>query len=303
MKLGCAAEGSITESKSYIRWSLLHEHETAPTWAFDYQRYRNDPSPKILVLGTYAHPVTGNNLVGGINLNYLSPRQKLQLRKQLPNLMTAKNLYDRYHLGLRTLPDIFDTYYRTYNPAFIRGIQQDVIIPDVPKADAGSDLIKHRLDRIKKTKTQRQQEYMPKYPKDISNMEKAIDKKTDEILKQPPAELPLSAAPEVRAAVNNKIDQKAREEHPEMIAVPSLQQEVDQEDDGYIAPEPDKVTRPEVKSEIQDETEETETELEAETDEDPLDMKESLIYYDPTQRRYIIEPAYSFVSHHTPKTR
>ena len=238
MKLGCAAEGSITESKSYIRWSLLHEHETAPTWAFDYQRYRNDPSPKILVLGTYAHPVTGNNLVGGINLNYLSPRQKLQLRKQLPNLMTAKNLYDRYHLGLRTLPDIFDTYYRTYNPAFIRGIQQDVIIPDVPKADAGSE-----------------------------------------------------------------IDQKAREEHPEMIAVPSLQQEVDQEDDGYIAPEPDKVTRPEVKSEIQDETEETETELETETDEDPLDMKESLIYYDPTQRRYIIEPAYSFVSHHTPKTR
>jgi bifunctional DNA-binding transcriptional regulator/antitoxin component of YhaV-PrlF toxin-antitoxin module len=32
------------------------------------------------LLGSYRHPVTGNDLIGGINLNYLSPRQKLKLK-------------------------------------------------------------------------------------------------------------------------------------------------------------------------------------------------------------------------------
>lgn len=304
MKLGCASEGSITESKSYIKWSLIHEHETAPTWSFDYQKYRNDPSPKILLLGSYRHPVTGNDLIGGINLNYLSPRQKLKLKKELPRLLQAKNLYARYHLGLSLLPDVFDAFYRTYNPSYIRGIRQDVIIPNMPRDKAATDLIRHRIDKINKTKAQRQQEYMPRYPKDISDMEKNLKDKTDKILQRPAAEITPPDETEQRAAIVNKQEFNDREQNPEQIAVPALQQEIDREEDGYIAPEPDIVTKGELEADIEDETDETEEDLrQPDQEEDPLDMNESLIYYDPFLKRYIIEPAFSLVSEWKPKTR
>ena len=307
MKLGCASEGNLTEAKTYVRWSLLQEHETAPTWAFNYQRFRNDPTPKILLLGSYRHPATGNNLIGGINLNYLTNRQKLRLRKELPNLLKAPNLYVRYHLGLSLLPDIFDNFYRTYNPAYIRGIKKEVIIPKVPVQQAATDLIRHRLDKVRKSREQRQQEYMPRYPKDISDMEKEIDKKTQEIVQRDPQDQPQDA-PEVLAAQQNQRQFERDKEHPEDIAIKQLEQEIEQEPDGYVSPEPEITTRGELRSEIEDETEETEEELEGPYDDpDPLDpddeLEESIIYYDPHQRRYIIEPAYEIVSHWKPRFR
>ena len=310
MKLGCASDGNLTEAKTYVRWSLLHEHETAPTWSFNYQQFRNDPTPKILLLGSYRHPVSGNNLIGGINLNYLTNRQKLRLRKEIPNLIKAPNLYVRYHLGASLLPDIFDNFYRTYNPAYIRGIKKDVIIPKVPVQQAATDLIRHRLDKVRKSREQRQQEYMPRYPKDISDMEKELDQKTQEIAQRDPQDQPQTA-PEVKAAKQNQRQFAQDREHPEDIAIEPLEQDIEQEPEGYVSPEPEITTRSELRSGIEDETEEAEDDLEdsEETSDgsDPLDpdneLEESIIYYDPHQGRYIIEPAYEMLSHWKPKFR
>ncbi len=73
-----------------------------------------DPTPKIIQLGKWTHPNTGNLLVGGINLNYLTDNQIEELRYYAPEISQHKTLKSRYWAGRRLLPDIFNNYYRTY---------------------------------------------------------------------------------------------------------------------------------------------------------------------------------------------
>jgi len=44
---------------------------TARILRFNYERAKNDPRPRVLVLGRWLHTATGNKLIVGINLNYL----------------------------------------------------------------------------------------------------------------------------------------------------------------------------------------------------------------------------------------
>lgn len=66
------------------------------------------------MLGHWRHPTSGNNLVAGINLNYLSQQQRQQLQQALPQLLKSRNLKQRYWMGRRLLPQIFTNFYRTY---------------------------------------------------------------------------------------------------------------------------------------------------------------------------------------------
>lgn len=83
--------------------------------SFDYDNWQVDPEPKVLQLGMWIHPTTGNALVAGVNLNYLTEEQIQRLRYYLPEILRTRNLKQRYWEGRRLLPDIFNNFYRTYD--------------------------------------------------------------------------------------------------------------------------------------------------------------------------------------------
>jgi hypothetical protein len=80
----------------------------------DYTNTNVDPKPKVFLLGRWRHPSTNNQLVAGINLNYLSKTQLDKLRYYAPEILKNKDLYTRYWVGRRLVPDVFETFYRTY---------------------------------------------------------------------------------------------------------------------------------------------------------------------------------------------
>ena len=90
---------------------------------FSYDNWHVDPTPNILKLGEYIHPTTGNTLVAGINLNYLTPQQVLQVREFLPSILQNRHLKLRYWKGMEILPDIFDNFYRTYDRKYINVVE------------------------------------------------------------------------------------------------------------------------------------------------------------------------------------
>lgn len=244
MKLKAAQTLELSQIVPYI----LREEGEAPLWKFAYDKHRQDPVPQVLVLGSYRHPATGNLLVGGININYLSNRQKERLRVSLPKLMKARNLYYRYHSGLRLLPDIFDAFYRTYNPNYIRAVNKSALYPKEPPDQARRDLAKARLDKIRKTREARLQQAMPQYPNDLSQMDKKLDQKTVEIATRPPQEQP-PVEPEIANAKQNYARIKQDKAAAEKNKLAQLSKDA-KPTQGYVAPEPDEQSRPEIRREL-----------------------------------------------------
>ena len=88
-----------------------------------YAGWQNDPKPYILILGRWRNPNTGNNLVGGINLNYLSDAEIEHLQKVLQRILGgSKDLRGRYWRGRSLLPSVFNRAYRTYRQDLINAV-------------------------------------------------------------------------------------------------------------------------------------------------------------------------------------
>lgn len=102
-----------------------------PRASFQYANYETDPRPDVLVLGRYKAE-TGNNLIGGINLNYLSNAQQERLRGQLKRIYSRDKLRSRYRALKKLLPDVAQ-YYRTYNPEHARGVEMDTFMAQANK--------------------------------------------------------------------------------------------------------------------------------------------------------------------------
>lgn len=327
MKLTDAQTLELSEIPSYI----MNEDGEGPLWRFKYEKFRTDPRPQVLVLGSYRHPRTGNLLVGGINVNYLNNRQRERLRLALPRLMRASNLYYRYHNGLRYLPDIFDAFYRTYDPRYIRAVDKSILYPKQTPDQARRALAQARLDKIKKDKETRLQQAMPKYPSDISQMDRTLDRKTKEIATTPTQEQP-PVEPEVANAKANY--DKIVHDRENALRVRDAQAAQDaKRPQGYVAPEPtSQPTRQEIAKTIGIERETAAQELRniarqpqpdilapkrtkvditpdiADTVDDielapesDTGLEESIIYYDPRYNKYIIEPAYELKANWKPK--
>lgn len=203
MKLNDAVTASVVESNLF---STINEDGEGPRWQFSYNGKRvTDPNPDVLLLGVYRHPSTGNNLVGGINLNYITPEQREKLAYALPQIMGAKNLRERYWTGRSLLPDIFNTYYRTYNPRFILGVKKDVMYPKYGYLKSTQQWLKKKLGGIFKSKEQRAQDLEPKYPEDLQSMSDRLDEVVAQLSQRPEVD-----TPEVRAAMQAAKDFKRR---------------------------------------------------------------------------------------------
>ncbi len=171
MRLSDAVRSSLGESHLFV----FREAGEGPRWSFNYDNYTQDPAPDILVLGAYRHPNTGNNLIGGINLNYLDKAKRDDLARILPQLMQQSNLYQRYHLGKQLLPGVFDNSYRTYNAAHVRGVNKGVFHPKYGMMQATTDFLKKKIGGLFKSKAQRAKDAEPKFPQDLSGMQDALD--------------------------------------------------------------------------------------------------------------------------------
>jgi hypothetical protein len=341
---------------------ILEDGE-APRWNFKYDKYKNDPNPDLLLLGSYKNNNTNNNLVGGINLHYLSKDAIEDLSKVLPQIMQGNNLYQRYHIGLRLLPDVFDNYYRTYNANYVRGVKKDVLYPKYGYMKTASNWLKKKIGGIFKSKAEREQEAVPKYPEDLEQMQSRLDQAVaalqdtpqDEILpnddeemdaarseydklsqkqdqsmadverdedtplrnashdyldKQQPAVTPTArTSPNMPNRKTETItpDMSAQEvaekSTPELSDIaaqnqrrPAASQLMTQPPEPVL-PEPEPTELP-IDDEPMDEIETPDiTQVD---DVNPLEapaedeLSESLVYYSPLLRRYIVEPAYQF---------
>jgi hypothetical protein len=95
-----------------------------PRASFKYASYDTDPQPDVLVLGNWKNPTTKNNLIAGVNLNYLSSGQFAKLRKAAKRIFSRDSLRARYRYLKSILPDIA-MYYRTYDAKYIKGIEHN----------------------------------------------------------------------------------------------------------------------------------------------------------------------------------
>lgn len=166
---------------------IVFEAGEGHRWQFDYENYQTDPKPDVLVLGTYKHPSTGNQLVGGINLHYISKRDQLDLRKLLPELSKIKGLKRRYRFGSRALPHIFsDQAYRTYNSDHIADLKTGVLFPVYGMLS--KDAEKVTKAKALKAAGQREKPQVVDANKDIRNVERAYEKETVKLAREVPSD-------------------------------------------------------------------------------------------------------------------
>lgn len=355
MRLHEAHKRTLIESRYITPMPILEDGE-APRWNFKYDKYKNDPNPDILLLGSYKNNNTNNNLVGGINLHYLSKDAIEDLTKVLPQIMQGNNLYQRYHIGLRLLPDVFDNYYRTYNANYVRGVKKDVLYPKYGYMKTASNWLKKKIGGIFKSKAEREQEAIPKYPEDLEQMQSRLDQAVAALQNTPPDEVLPDDEEEMEAArseydklsqdksmadverdediplrnashdyldkqqpaitptarrspnvPNRKTEIITPDMSPQEVAEKSTPELSDiaaqnqRKPQPTVAQQPPQVQQPAIYDEPMDEIESPDiTQVD---DEEPIEqietppedeLAESLVYYSPLQRRYIVEPAYNF---------
>jgi len=115
-----------------------------------------DPKPTALSLGKFRSS-RGNQLMSGINLNYLSDEQRKRLQQNLPSILRKpdgrpeRNNRRRVRKLRAMMPDIFNQAYRTYNRAEMNNVQPGVLkflkpepgeVDQPPKPAPESDLPK-----------------------------------------------------------------------------------------------------------------------------------------------------------------
>jgi hypothetical protein len=323
MKLADAAQASLIESSFF---EPLCEAGEAPRWSFAYDAWKQDPHPDILLLGAYHHPNTGNDLVGGINLNYLSAQQRDGLARVLPQIMQTGNLYSRYHAGKRLLPDVFDNFYRTYDSKYVRGVTQDVFYPKYGLMKTAQDFLKKTVGGLFKGKQDKETE--PEFPSDLSGMKDQLDQVVARLNQQATQRqkqgLPEPETPEMQAARQNfqqfRMD-RARQQMVDPDIEPFLRanQELQttQLQQGQVSPQAvdpgavtQAITEPPAQPELtpqemgqqiaKDQAENREELINPDNDIDldPEtqglfnkldDLDECVMYYSPVKKRYIIE--------------
>lgn len=337
MRLQEAHERNLMEARFITPMNIM-ENDEAPRWRFRYDNFNNDPTPDILLLGSYRHPRTGNNLVGGINLHYLNKNQVDELARNLPQIMRGGSLYRRYHEGLRACPEIFHSFYRTYNSQFIRGVRQDIMYPKYGFMKTASDWLKKKIGGMFKTKAQREKEAEPKYPDDLQSMRTKLNQVVTQLQSQPPEDIDADA-PEMQAARDEYIkaqksaDKSASdierdediaynraaadyaEQLPQVkptstlaattptppkapapaIGVPQQPAVPPTVDTAKIPEAPAEAEAEEEAPELNDIADLNTNEANVELDEEEDELNESLVYYSPLLKRYIIEPAYKIV--------
>ena len=106
--------------------SLLTEAGYGRVLSFHYPPFRVDERPKVLFLNRFVHKNTRNELIEGINLNYLSAEQLERLRAALPEIL-ATSWDSRFEVVRKLLPDIYKSAFRRYRESEIHVISPSTL--------------------------------------------------------------------------------------------------------------------------------------------------------------------------------
>lgn len=109
-----------------------------PLWEFAYEEYENDPTPKVVVLGSYTNPNTNNELLMGVNVRLLNSTQALQLIRIINDLTSIKDSKTRVRFLRTRLKSVFDTAYRTYDLSKISNVDKSKISSKGPEKSVKS---------------------------------------------------------------------------------------------------------------------------------------------------------------------
>lgn len=183
----------------------------AKVYQFDYERGRHDTEPRILVLGRWVHPSTGNRLLAGVNLNYLDEDEADELRGVLGMILKPSRLKNRYWIGRRLLPDIWSKAYRTYDEKYVHSIRATDFAPDLddyeepdeivePEKEPGLDPNSPAAKAIKRLKDL----------EDLEDGEAPKDPKVDKVSRLSKDTLQKLAKQVKRKVAQNKLAQQAR---------------------------------------------------------------------------------------------
>ncbi len=287
---------SLRESNSFNS-VLISDEDEGIKWNFRYDNFETDPTPEVLLLGAYEHPDTHNNLIGGINLHYLNKEDIEKLSYALPKIMRGNDLSQRFDIGNKILPNIFGEYYRTYDSEFMRGVNQDIMYPKYGYMKTMTNWVKNKTKNIFRPKDRKQEEG-PKYSPDLQAMKDRLYDVVEKLRSDKNDDVP-DDNPEII---------RARRQDSEFESDTELQKA----DSSYDLPNQDDYVTQDVEKSVDDAEEASygfddeandtigndtvdkdiygiEKERAENLSELTSDIDESIRYYSPIRRRYIIE--------------
>ena len=127
LNIGCD-EADVASEVLYPR-PIIIEAVTAKILRFDYERAKNDPRPRVVALGRFDHPRTGNKLIAGLNLNYLDDDEIQLLSSHLPQIMKQNSLKVKWWTGFGLMPRLWLKAYRQYDERFVHEVEHAEIEP------------------------------------------------------------------------------------------------------------------------------------------------------------------------------
>lgn len=217
-----------------------------------YTHWRNDPDPNVLVLGSFIHPTSRNQLMAGINLNYLTKRQVDKLRYYLPEILKNRNLYMRYWIGKRLLPDIFEPFYRYYRHDRITSKTAGTLRFLTPREleqlgdTQRADKLKKRREQLKKIKAAKRTRKRI-YPDRRPVVEPEIPPEAEPVLPpEEPDEPELPGDPETAEKAQRAVDQKRAEKLAQRIDTRTREPEILEPDELEQPEEPEDIEEPDI---------------------------------------------------------
>ncbi len=216
--------------------------------------------------------------------------------------MTAGDtLYARYHAGKRLLPQIFTSFYRTYDAKKIRGVTQGTLYPKYGFMQKAKQALKKAITAPFKSRAQREKERQPQYPSDLQGMSDMMDKVVTRLGQQTQNQ-PINT-PEMQAARNAY--QQYRMDRAKSLLQPDETDEIPQTPPNPPVPpaapvqpdvppvqsqtlqEPTDMTPDEMRASIERERQEHQQELLDPDNE--INLDETISYYSPNKRQFIME--------------
>lgn len=310
MHLGQLAELSYGELRVAVRRTLTEGPMGAPRWDFGYDNWQQDPTPDALILGTYQHPTSGNELVGGINLHYLEKAQIVELQKVLPRIMRGTDLKQRYDIGTRVLPQIFNNYYRTYRSDYVNGVTPTQLPYWYDKKTRAAKIQKSQRQKdMERTAAARRQQELRRQALQAMQTQRPLDSPPP-LAARPPIPAPTSTAPPGgpripgsppgRPVAPDSVDAlqtQQRQGEAELQQLANMQRQRAQQLAQVKQRHDVARAKADAQKKLERERRQNLHQLEVPSPEqaaegDPLAVGESITYWCPTRRRYLTEPYY-----------
>lgn len=192
-----------------MKLSQIISEASLPLWEFSYPEYEHDPTPKVIVLGTYVHPETGNKLLMGINARLLNTQQAVQMVGMVNDLTKIKDGRIRVKYLRTRASRIFDTAYRTYDLNKMSMIDKSTISNKGPAKKTEPVKQQTSIPTVKQPEIKQPEKptEVPTLDKDLANskINKERPQKTPYV--DTPVQKPIEPAEDPLATTNTTVPQ------------------------------------------------------------------------------------------------